>query len=67
MRKDALDNAQPVRYFFHRGYIGLSGDINYAKTEATGIPIEITIMADISQPAGQELGILQIITAPVTT
>lgn len=66
LRKDSDDNNQPVRWFLHKGYIRLSGDINYAKQNPTGIPIEITILGDGSQTAGEELGILQIVTAAAT-
>lgn len=67
LRKDSSDGNQPVRWFLHKGYIRLSGDINYAKQNPTGIPIEITILGDGTQNAGEELGILQIVTAPATT
>lgn len=66
LRKDSNDNNQPVRWFLHKGYIRLSGDINYAKQNPTGVPIEITILGDGSQSAGEELGILQIVTAQAT-
>lgn len=65
-RKDDAGTNQPVRWFFHKGYVRLSGDTAYAKQNATGIPIEITILADKSQDAGEELGILQIVQGPVT-
>jgi hypothetical protein len=65
-RKDATGVNQPVRWFLHKGYIRLAGDINYAKKNPTGIPIEITILGDGSQSAGEELGILQIVTAAAT-
>jgi len=66
LRKDSSDNNQPVRWFLHKGYIRLAGDINYAKQNPTGVPIELTILGDGSQAAGEELGILQIVTAPAT-
>lgn len=66
LRKDSNDNNQPVRWFLHKGYIRLSGDVAYAKQNPTGIPIEITILGDGSQDAGEELGILQIVTANYT-
>ena len=66
LRKDTADGNQPVRYFFHKGYIRLSGDINFAKQNPTGIPIEITILGDGSQSAGEEIGTLQIVTAAAT-
>lgn len=65
-RKDANGNDQPVRWFLHKGYIRLSGDTAYAKQNPTAIPIEITILGDGSQQAGEEMGILQIVTANYT-
>lgn len=65
-RKDADDTKQPVRWFFHRGYLRMAGDTEYAKQNPTGIPVEITILRDSSQSAGEELGILQIVTAAAT-
>lgn len=65
-RKDSNDTKQPVRWFLHKGYIRLAGDINYAKQNPTGIPVEITILGDGDQAAGEELGILQIVTAAAT-
>lgn len=65
-RKDANDGKQPVRWFLHKGYIRLAGDVNYAKQNPTGIPIEIKILGDGSQSAGEEMGILQIVTAQAT-
>jgi len=56
-----------VRWFLHKGYIRLNGDVAYTKQNPTGVPIEITILGDGSQSAGEELGILQIVTAPATT
>lgn len=66
LRKDSSDVNQPVRWFLHKGYIRLAGDINYAKKNPTGVPIEITILGDGTQSAGEELGILQIVTAAAT-
>lgn len=65
-RKDANGTQQPVRWFLHKGYIRLSGDTAYAKRTPTGIPVEITILGDGSQSAGEELGILQIVESAAT-
>lgn len=65
-RKDVADTKQPVRWFLHRGFARISGDTPYAKQNPTGIPIEVTILRDSSQSAGQELGILQVVTAAAT-
>jgi len=67
LRKDDDDGNEPVRWFLHKGYFRLAGDIQYAKQNPTGVPIEITLLGDGSQSAGEELGILQIVTANVTT
>lgn len=67
LRKDANDNNQPVRWFLHKGYFRLAGDVQYSKSGMAGVPIEIEILADGTQSAGEELGILQIVTAAATT
>lgn len=66
-RKDAADAKQPVRWFLHKGYIKPSGGIKYSKKDPTGVQIEITVLADGSQSAGEEMGILQIVTGATTT
>lgn len=66
LRKDASNNNQPVRYLFHKGYIRLAGDVEFAKQNPTGVPIEITVLGDGTQSAGEELGTLQIVTANAT-
>lgn len=66
-RYDSAGTAQPVRYFFHKGYIRLAGDVNFSKADPTGIPVEITILADRSQSAGAELGLWEQVTAPATS
>lgn len=66
LRKDSSGNSHPVRWFLHKGYIRMSGDTAYAKRTPTGVPVEITILGDGAQTAGEELGILQIVTAQAT-
>lgn len=65
-RYDSAGTAQPVRYVFHKGYARLAGDIAFSKSDPTGIPIEITILADRSQSTGQELGTELTVTAAAT-
>jgi len=67
LRVDANNNNEPVRWFFHKGFMRMTGEIPYAKTKETAIGFEISIIGDIAQPAGQELGILQIVTSAATT
>jgi len=66
-RYDAAGTAQPVRYFFHKGYIRLAGDVNFSKADPTGVPVEITILADRSQAANNEIGLWQQVTAAATS
>lgn len=66
MRLDSSNNRQPVRWFFHKGSIRLAASVAYAKTEDTFMGFEITILEDDTQTSGEELGILQIVTAAAT-
>jgi hypothetical protein len=66
LRVDSAGNNQPVRWFLHRGYIKLAGDVSYAKQNPTGLPVEIKILADATQSSGEELGTLHIVTAAAT-
>lgn len=65
-RYDSSGTAQPVRYFFHKGFVRLAGDIGFSKSDPTGVPIEITVLADRSQSTGQEIGLWQQVTAAAT-
>ena len=66
-RKDASDNNQPVRWFLHKGFFQLAGDIPYTKGGISGVPVEINIMSDGTQSTNEELGTLQIVTAAATS
>jgi hypothetical protein len=63
---DAANANQPIRWFFHKGFFRMTGDLQYSKTGESTIPFEITIIGDSSQSAGEELGIFQIVTAAAT-
>jgi hypothetical protein len=67
LRVDDANVNQPVRWFFHKGFMRLTGEIAYAKTKETAVQFEITVIGDLSQDAGEELGIIQIVTAAATT
>src|SRR4030095_4115096 len=62
LRKDAADISQPVRWFFHKGFMRMTGEIPYAKTKETAIGFEISVLGDITQPDAENLGVLQIVT-----
>jgi hypothetical protein len=66
LRIDAANLNQPIRWFFHKGFFRITGDIQYSKTGETMIPFEITVIGDSGQSAGAELGLLQIVTAAAT-
>lgn len=67
LRKDTSDGNQPIRWFLHRGSIMLGADVAYAKQNPTSMGFEITILEDDTQSANEELGILQIVTAPASS
>lgn len=66
LRVDAANNNQPIRWFFHKGFFRMTGDVSYSKTKESSLPFEITVIGDSTQSAGQELGVLQIVTAAAT-
>jgi hypothetical protein len=66
LRIDAANANQPIRWFFHKGFFRMTGDVQYAKTKETVLPFEITVIGDDTQSAGEELGIIQIVTAAAT-
>lgn len=66
LRVDAANANQPIRWFLHKGFFRMTGDIAYSKTQESMIPFEISIIGDASQTVGEELGILQMVTAAAT-
>lgn len=54
--RDENDVLRPIRYFFHRGIIRWASDFALGKRVVGGIPIEIDVLTDTTQPAGQEFG-----------
>jgi hypothetical protein len=56
----------PLRLFFHRATFARAGDSSYDKGAAAGIPIQITVLADDTQPAGENLYVWQKVTAEAT-
>lgn len=63
---DDAGNELPARWFFHKGFFRTTGDIAYAKTKETMIGFEIEVIGDNTQSAGEDLGILQLVTAVAT-
>lgn len=44
-----------VRFFVHRGVAVLRGAIRFGRGQATGIPLRIEAVADLTRPAGRQL------------
>jgi hypothetical protein len=59
-------NKQPVRWFFHQGFFMTTSEISYSKTKESMIGFEIHIIGDDDQAAGEDLGILQLVTDQAT-
>lgn len=66
LRVDAANANQPMRWFLHKGFFRMTGDIAYSKLQEAMIPFEISIIGDSSQAVGAELGLIQIVTAAAT-
>jgi len=66
LRVDSANANQPVRWFLHKGFIRMTGEIAYAKTKETAVGFEISIIGDDSQTAGEDLGVYQVVTAAAT-
>jgi hypothetical protein len=67
LRVDSAGSNQPIRWFFNRGSMKLSGDLAHDKTKESMIPFEISIFEDTTAAAGEELGVYQVVTAAATT
>jgi hypothetical protein len=66
LRVDANNANQPMRWFFHKGFFRMTGEVAYAKTKESALAFEITIIGDLTQDANEELGILQVVTSQAT-
>lgn len=64
---DSLNNKLPVRIFVHRASFSMSGNLEFSKKAAAGIPVQIKAWADTTQSAGQYFAVFQKITAVATT
>ena len=67
LAQDASGNNQPIRWFFHIGYLMSSAEIANGKAAPSGLAVEIKCLGDSSQSAGEELGIFQHVTAAATS
>lgn len=65
-RIDGSGNAQPVRVFLYKATIAASGDIPFDKSNAAGIPVTATGLADPNRTVGQQVFEIQIVTGPAS-
>jgi hypothetical protein len=66
LRVDANNFNQPVRWFFHKGFFRMTGEVTYGKTKESALAFEITVLGDLTQASGEELGIYQEVSAQAT-
>lgn len=53
----------PVRLFIHRATAVLNGALEFGKADSAGIPLRIDALGDLTQAAGEQLMIVQKVTA----
>lgn len=60
---NAAGVAFPVRIFIYRGTVVFNGELQFAKGEASGIPMRIDALADLTKVVGKQLWKIQKVTA----
>lgn len=60
---DASNNKLVTRFFLYRVVLKLGGTLEFSKKAATGIPLQITAMADTTKSLGAQIGEMQRVTA----
>ena len=60
---DSSNNLMPVRLFIWKAHVILTGDVEFSKRDATGVPVQIHAIVDTSQSAGAKLFKFQRVTA----
>ena len=57
----------PIRLFVHRATAIVNGNLTFAKANPTGIPLQVSALADMTQSAGERLFKLQKILEAATS
>lgn len=65
-KADTAGILQPIRWFFHIGAIRMAASTKYATGTEAQMGFEVDVYGDTSQSAGEELGILQLVSAAAT-
>jgi len=66
-RLDSAGTMQPVRWFIWKAVLMLDGDFEFNKRDSTKARATLLCMADLTKPSGQEIGKIQIVTAPASS
>lgn len=66
-RPDADGDLQPFRFFLWKGNITANGDISFAKTAATSIPVQISGLIDDDKAVGAQLYEAHFVLADATS
>lgn len=66
-RPDANGTFQPVRWFFYRAVLVLDGDFDFNRRDSVKARATLHCMADTTKTQGQDVGKIQIVTAPPTS
>lgn len=64
---DADGASFPVRFQIYRGTLIMNGSIEFSKSKEAGLPIRIEAELDTTKTVGEQIGIIQIVTADSLT
>jgi hypothetical protein len=64
--KDENNAEFPMRFFIHRGAAVLNGELSFSKSAAAGLPIRIKAYADTTLARGEQMILIQRVTAAAT-
>lgn len=66
-RLDSAGTQQPVRFFFYKAVLSVAGEFVFNKGNHTVVPCTLYCMADTSKTAGQDVGLIHLVTAPASS
>lgn len=66
-RVDSDGTQQPVRWFFYKAVLSIAGEFIFNKGNHTVVPVVLYPYADAGKTAGQDLGLIHLVTAPASS
>jgi hypothetical protein len=66
-RVDTANTQQPVRAFFYRCITLLENEISFNKRDAARLAINLLCLVDTTKTQGQDVGKIQVVTAPASS